>query len=70
MKIPKYIQNLIIRRERLANELMNVSSELDDWLEKQGIPLGTEYCATGCMIYAEPEMARECVEEDILNFRK
>lgn len=70
MKILKYIQNLIIRRERLANELMNVSFELDEWLEEQGIPLGTDYCATGCMIYCEPEMARECVEEDIQNFIK
>ena len=70
MKIPKYIQNLIIRRERLANELMNVSSELDEWLEKQGIPLGAEYTATGCMIYCESEIARKCVEEDILNFIK
>ncbi len=70
MKIPKYIQNLIIRRERLAYELINVSSELDDWLEKQGISLGTDYTVTGCMIYCEPESARKYVERDILNFRK
>lgn len=70
MKIPKYVQNLIIRRKRLAEELMNVSSELDGWLEKHGIPLGTDYTMTGCMIYCEPERARECVEEDILNFEK
>lgn len=63
MKIPKYIQNLIIRRERLANKLMIVSSELDTWLEKQGIPIGTDYCETGCLIYCEPEMARKCIEE-------
>lgn len=70
MKIPKYVQDLIIRRERLAIELMNVSSELDAWLERKGIPLGTDYCETGCLIYCEPETARECVEEDILNFEK
>ena len=70
MKIPKYIQNLIIRRERLANELMIVSVNLDEWLEKQGIPRGAEYTTSGCMIYCEPENARKCVEEDILNFRK
>lgn len=70
MKIPKYVQNLIIQRERLADKLMNVSSELDEWLEKQGIPLGAEYTMTGCMIYCEPLSARKCVEEDILNFEK
>lgn len=70
MKIPKHIQNLIIRRERLANELMTVSTNLDERLEKQGIPLGAEYTMTGCMIYCEPESTRKCIEEDILNFRK
>ena len=68
MKIPKYIQNLIIRRERLANELMTVSINLDEWLEKQGIHLGAEYTMTGCMIYCEPESARKkrkkCEHED------
>lgn len=70
MKIPKYIQDLIIRREKLANKLMIVSIDLDEWLEKQGIPLGADYTMTGCMIYCEPESARKCVEEDILNFMK
>lgn len=64
MKIPKYVQNLIIRRERLAKKLMIVSVELDEWLEKQGIPLCADYTVTGCMIYCEPETARECIEED------
>lgn len=63
MKIPKYVQNLIIQRERLADKLMNVSSELDEWLEKQGIPLGAEYTMTGCMIYFESEATRKCVDE-------
>lgn len=35
MKIPKKIQKLLIRREQLAIELMNVTSELDSWLEKK-----------------------------------
>lgn len=34
MKIPKYVERLIKRRERLAWELMEVGSELDEWLEK------------------------------------
>ena len=36
MKIPKYIDNLISRRERLAYELEDVCITLEVWLEKNG----------------------------------
>ncbi len=67
MKIPKYVERLIERRERLAWKLMVVSSELDEWLEKNGIPIGTDYTTTGYMIYCEPRTAANLVREDILN---
>ena len=35
MKIPKYVERLIKRRERLAWELMDVGSDLNNWLEKK-----------------------------------
>ena len=34
MKIPENIQKLIIRRDKLFIELMNVSSELNEWFEE------------------------------------
>ena len=67
MKIPKYIDKLIERRKELAMKLAEVSSELDGWLEKQGIDIYTDYCMTGCLIYCEPFVAAKCVREDILN---
>lgn len=67
MKIPKYVERLIQRRERLGWELMSVSSDLDEWLEKNNIPIGTDYTTTGCMIYYEPSTAAKLVREDILN---
>lgn len=67
MRIPKYVERLIKRRERLAWELMEASSNLDDWLEKNGIPIGNDYTTTGCLIYCEPDIAAECVRKDILN---
>lgn len=67
MKIPKYIDRLIERRKTLAMQLSEVSSELDEWLEKQGIDIGNDYCMTGCLIYCEPFVAAKCVREDILN---
>lgn len=50
MKIPKYVERLIERRERLAWELIKVGTELDEWLEKNDIPTGNDYTTTGCMI--------------------
>ena len=51
MKIPKYIDSLLKRRTRLAEQLNKVSYELDEWLENNEIPTGNDYTRTGCMIY-------------------
>lgn len=70
MKIPKYVDKLIDRRKNLAMRLMEVSNELDDWLDKNNIPKGDDYTCTGCMIYIEPDVAAACVRYDILNFEE
>lgn len=70
MKIPKYVDKLIDRRANLAMRLMETSAELDEWLDKNNIPKGLDYTCTGCMIYAEPYAAAECVRHDILNFEE
>ena len=67
MKTPKYIDRLLKRRTRLAEQLAMVSSELDDWLEKNEILTGNDYTRTGCMIYCEPDNAERCVRDDILS---
>lgn len=66
MKIPKRIEELIKRRENLALRLMAVGTELDEWLDKNGIECDGDYTRTGCMIYCEPCTAARCVREDIL----
>ena len=65
MKIPKYVERIIERRERLAWKLIAASCDLDEWLEKNGIQTGTDYTTTGYMIYCEPHTAAKCVREDI-----
>lgn len=69
MKIPKRVQNLLDRREKLAMNLMSVSSELDTWLEKNGADFTDSDLAdstlTGCMIYCEPGNAKSNVEDYI-----
>ena len=66
MKIPKYIDRLLERRTKLAEQLNFVSTELDEWLENNGIPTGNDYTRTGCMIYCEPYTAEGRVREAIL----
>lgn len=71
MEIPKKVQKLLDRRERLAMELMDVSSQLDSWLEKNGADLTdselVDSTLTGCMIYCEPGNAKYNVEDYIQN---
>lgn len=69
MKIPKRVQNLLDRREKLAMNLMSVSSELDTWLEKNDADFMdsdlVNSTLTGCMIYCEPGNAKSNVEDYI-----
>ncbi len=71
MEIPKKIQKLIDRRERLAMELIDACAQLDSWLEKNGADLTDSDIAdstiNGCMIYCEPANAKLNVEDYIKN---
>lgn len=63
MEIPKKIQKLLDRRERLAIDLAVISSELDEWLEKNGANLCDpdikDSTVSGCVIYCEPWFAKK-----------
>lgn len=69
MKIPKKIQILLDRRERLAYQLSETCHKLDTWLEENGADLtDADLCdstITGCMIYCEPNNAKTNVMEYI-----
>lgn len=54
MKIPKYIEVLIEKREKLAAELISTDWKLSEWLEKNGVDV--EECDTrgGCEMYVNP----------------
>lgn len=71
MDIPKKIQKLIDRRERLAMNLISVCNELDTWLQNNGADLTdsdlTDSTLSGCMIYCEPGNAAANVEYYIRN---
>lgn len=65
-KIPKYFLKAIKRRTLLAQKLMLASSDVDDWLENEGLLYESAIEAavtTGCMIYAEPKNAEDLILE-------
>lgn len=59
MQIPTYVDNLLKKRTKLAVQLSEVSSDLDDWLKQNDIPLDKDYTMSGCMIYCEMEDIKE-----------
>lgn len=69
MKIPKKIQTLLDRRERLAYQLSETCYKLDTWLEENGADFTDadlrDCTITGCMIYCEPANAKTTVMEYI-----
>lgn len=71
MEIPKKIHKLLDKREKLAENLIAVCCELDEWLEKNGVDLTdpdiSDSTLSGCMIYSEPGNAKSCVEDYIKN---
>ena len=71
MKIPKRIQKILDRREKIAFDLIHLERELDDWLESKGVDLGdpdiSDADLSGCMIYTEPDSAKSQIEDYIKN---
>lgn len=71
MRIPKYIEKLLNRREKLAYQLNDCSIKIDKFLQDNGAdlldPSICDSTATGCMIYCEPTSAKNSVITYILN---
>ena len=67
MKIPKYVQKLIDRRCKLADELAEVSYALDVWLDENKIQCETYDTHTGVEIYCDPYSSKQRIINAILN---
>ena len=65
MKIPKYIEQKLDRRARLATDLMTVDFELTEWIDKNNIEVeACDYC-TGCEMYVNPYESVARIKEAI-----
>ncbi len=67
MKIPKYVQKLIDRRCKLADELAEVSYALVVWLDENKIQCETYDTHTGVEIYCDPYSSKQRIINAILN---
>lgn len=67
MKIPKYVQKLIDRRCKLADELAAVSYALDVWLDENKIQCEMYDTHTGVEIYCDPYSSKQRIINAILN---
>ena len=65
VKIPKYVQNLIDRRCKLASQLADVCWELDEWLDKNNIECETCDTHAGVEIYCNPYASKNRIIEAI-----
>ena len=66
MKIPKYVEKLIVRRCRLAKELNSTDVKLAHFLERNGIEVEEYDIYGGCEMYVNPDSSSERVREAIL----
>ena len=67
MQIPKKIEKLIDRRTKLANQLFMVSSELDEWLDGNGIEAESFDTHGGVEIYTNANDSADRVKKAILD---
>ena len=66
MKIPKYVEELIMKRAKYASYLMDVSYELDKWLDKNEIECESYDTHTGVEIYCNPASSARRIRDAIL----
>lgn len=74
MKVPANFLYLLERRRKLALLLQDVSSAVDTWLINKGIDLNDpqlgDATLSGCMIYTEPDVAKDVVLRYVSNYTK
>ena len=67
-KIPKYVENMLQRRKKLALQLIDVCAQVDEYCEKIGVDMNdtSASLSTDVTIYCEPLNAISCTRNAIL----
>lgn len=67
MKIPKYIDDALIKRRKAALKLMDYDGAVTDFIEKNQIDVNSEDYAGGVEMYSNPYDSEKAVRQAILN---
>lgn len=67
MKIPKYINKLLDRRARLAEDLNSVDCMITNWITDNNIDVEEYDYNTGVEMYANPYASADRIREAIKN---
>lgn len=67
MKIPKYIDELLDRRAKLAELLNTVDYKVTKWIDEHGIEVEDYDYATGVEMYANPYASADRIRKAIEN---
>ena len=65
VKIPKYIEKLLLRRELYATEILVISEKIDEFLEKHGIEVEEYDRTSGVEVYVNPEESANRIRKAI-----
>ncbi len=66
MKIPNYVLDLIIKRQRYVEKAMDNAISLQDWLDKNGIQIEDEDSVGGYEVFSNPHESARRVMNAIL----
>lgn len=65
MNCPKYIEKLIDRRARLAEQLLTTDYTLSEWIDKNGVEVEPEDYFGGYEVYCNPYDCAERIKQSI-----
>lgn len=74
MKIPKYVDKILVHRRNVAKAFMNYDNALTTWMESQGIDCTNEEIIdclrTGAISICEPSTAERVIRDYIEKYKK
>lgn len=70
MKIPKHIDDALVKRRKAAIKLMNYDGIVTDFIEKNQIDVNSEDYSGGVEMYSNPYDSEKAIRQAILNHNK
>lgn len=69
MKIPKYIDETLQKRTKVAYKLIEYDCVISEYIEKHNIPVDTADYRLGCEMIINPEESESNIRKAIINHK-